>query len=139
MGRWYATLRQARPRFPVGSRRASGDDHGFTLLELLIVLVILGVMAAIVVFAVGGMDQASAVTACRSDYKTVETALGAYEGEKGSSATSVNQLVGVWLREPPGTSDGYVIGIDPSTGNVTVQSTSPAHAAADGNANCAYA
>jgi general secretion pathway protein G len=115
------------------------DDSGFTLMELLIVIVILGVLAAIVVFAVGGMDRASAAAACRSDYKTVETAQGAYESQKGSPATSMNELVGVWLREPPATSNGYVIGIDHDSGNITVQSTSPAHAAEAGNANCAYA
>jgi general secretion pathway protein G len=113
-------------------------SSGFTLLELLIVMVILGVLAAIVVFAVGGMNRATAVTSCRTDYKTVETAQGAYQGQKGSPATSVDQLVGVWLKEPPASSNGYVIGIDPA-GDVTVQSTNPAHPAQVGNANCAFA
>jgi hypothetical protein len=45
----------------------------------------------------------------------------------------------VWLKEAPATSNGYVIAIDPSTGNVTVQSTDPAHAPQAGNANCAFA
>lgn len=119
-------------------RRVRGNS-GFTLLELLIVMVILGVVAGIVVFAVGGMNKATAVAACRADYKTVETAEGAYQSQKGSPATSVDQLVGVWLREAPTTSNGYVIGIDPASGNVTVQSTNPAHAAQPGNANCAFA
>jgi general secretion pathway protein G len=113
------------------------SESGFTLLELLIVMVILGVLAGIVVFAVGGMNESAAVAACRSDFKTVETAQGAYESQKGSPATSVDELVGVWLREPPATTNGYAIGIDAATGNVTVQSNN--HAAADGNANCAYA
>jgi prepilin-type N-terminal cleavage/methylation domain-containing protein len=119
-------------------RRVTGDT-GFTLLELLIGMVILGVLAGIVVFAVGGMNRATAVAACRADYKTVETAQGAYQTQEGSPATSVGRLVGVWLREAPTTSHGYVIGIDPATGNVTVQSTNPAHAAQVGSANCAFA
>ena len=61
------------------------------------------VLAAIAVFAVGGMDQASAVTACRADYKTVETAWAPTKARRATRATSVEQLVGVWLREPPGT------------------------------------
>jgi general secretion pathway protein G len=114
-------------------------ERGFTLLELLIVIVILGVLAGIAVFAVGGIAQASAITACRADYKTVETAQGAYEGQNGSPATSFTQLVGVWLREQPTTANGYVIGIDHDTGNITVESLNPAHAPLPGNANCAYA
>ena len=125
-----------RQTHPPVTRRTNGDS-GFTLLELLIVMVILGVLAAIVVFAVGGMNHATAVSACRSDFKTVETAEGAYESQTGKPVTSVDQLVGVWLREPPTTTNGYAIAIDAATGNVTVQSNS--HAAADGNANCAYA
>jgi general secretion pathway protein G len=127
-----------RPDAGEAPRRMTGNS-GFTLLELLIGMVILGVMAGIVVFAVGGMNKATAVAACRADYKTVETAEGAYQTQKGSPASSVGQLVGVWLREAPATSNGYVIGIDPASGNVTVQSTNPAHAAQVGNANCAFA
>ncbi len=109
------------------------------LLELLIIMVILGVIAGIAIFAVGGMNRATAVAACRADFKTVETAQGAYEGQKGSPASSVGELVGVWLKEQPATSNGYVIDIDPATGNVTVQSSNPAHAPQPGNANCAFA
>src|SRR5690349_10368719 len=134
MGRLMAQ----RPDTGESPRRMTGSK-GFTLLELLVIMVILGVLAAIVVFAVGGMNRATAVAACRADYKTVETAEGAYQSQKGSPAPSVDQLVGVWLKEAPATSNGYLIAIDPETGNVTVQSTNPAHAAQAGNANCAFA
>ena len=62
-------------------RRHAASDNGFTLLELLIIMVILGVLAGIAVFAVGGMNRATAAAACRADFKTVETAQGAYEGQ----------------------------------------------------------
>ena len=38
-------------------REARENESGFTLIELLIVIVILGVLAAIVVFAVGGIND----------------------------------------------------------------------------------
>lgn len=45
-------------------RQGSG---GFTLVELLVVIVILGVLAAVVVFAVGGVKDRGAQSACKAD------------------------------------------------------------------------
>ena len=39
-------------------------EKGFTLVELLVVIVILGVLAAVVVFAVGGITNTSKASAC---------------------------------------------------------------------------
>src|ERR1700694_3383299 len=56
-------------------------EEGFTLIELLIVIVILGILAAIVVFAVGTTGQNTAQAACRADAKSVEVALEAYKAQ----------------------------------------------------------
>jgi general secretion pathway protein G len=53
-------------------------EKGFTLIELLIVIVVLGILAATVVFALTGVTGQSAVAACNSDAKTVETAVQAF-------------------------------------------------------------
>ena len=45
------------------TRLAASDDVGFTLIELLIVIVILGILAGIAIFAVGQF-QDDAKTAC---------------------------------------------------------------------------
>jgi prepilin-type N-terminal cleavage/methylation domain-containing protein len=57
------------------------DEGGFTLIELLIVIVILGILAAIVVFAVQNLSSTSAQASCKSDWKTVETAAEAYKAQ----------------------------------------------------------
>ena len=67
-----------------GWRRESGNDGGFTLIELLIVIVVLGILAGIVVFAVQNLGGQSALASCQSDYKTVETAVEAYKAEMGN-------------------------------------------------------
>ena len=57
---------------------AGQEDNGFTLIEILIVIVVLGVLAAIVVFALGGFTTQSARSACRTDAKTVDVAVSAF-------------------------------------------------------------
>jgi prepilin-type N-terminal cleavage/methylation domain-containing protein len=41
-------------------------DEGFTLIELLIVIVILGILAAVVVFAVNGITDRGEKSACKA-------------------------------------------------------------------------
>ena len=60
------------------------SEEGFTLIELMIVIVILGVLAGIVIFAVGGITDNGNVAACKSDVKTVDVAVEAYLAKNGS-------------------------------------------------------
>ena len=54
-------------------------ESGFTLIELLIVIVVLGILAATVIFALTGVTSSSANAACNSDAKTYEVAVAAYD------------------------------------------------------------
>ena len=65
-------------------------DRGFTLVELLIVIVILGVLSTVAVFAVRGITNRGDAAACQSDYKTLETAVEAYIAQN-TGATSVTE------------------------------------------------
>lgn len=60
------------------SRRA-----GFTLIELLLVLVILGVLAAIVVPKFAGRTEQARITAAQTQIATFSTALDAFEVDNG--------------------------------------------------------
>lgn len=53
-------------------------DEGFTLVELLVIIVVLGILAAVVVFAVSGITNKGAVAACQADGATVETAIASF-------------------------------------------------------------
>ena len=47
------------------------QDKGFTLVELLIVIVILGILATVTVFAVRGITDQGQTSACAADQKTM--------------------------------------------------------------------
>ncbi len=57
-------------------RRDQGapSDGGFTLVELLIVILVLSILAAIVVFSLTGVTPRANVSACSSDARTVDEA-----------------------------------------------------------------
>ena len=73
-----ASLERLRRR-----REDPENEGGFTLIELLIVIVILGILAAIVVFAVQNLSGQSSQASCGSDYKTVETAVEGFKAQLG--------------------------------------------------------
>jgi prepilin-type N-terminal cleavage/methylation domain-containing protein len=54
------------------------QDKGFTLVELLIVIVILGILATVTVFAVRGITDQGQNSACAADQKTLEVAAEAW-------------------------------------------------------------
>jgi general secretion pathway protein G len=103
----------------------TNDSHrlsGFTLIELLIVIAVLGIIAAVVIFALSGTNASAAVAACNADAKTVQTAVAAFTAQNGSVPTQQSQLVGPYLRSWPASSY-YTITLS-STGDVLV--TAPA-------------
>lgn len=101
-------------------RAARANDEGFTLIELLIVVVILGVLSGIVVFAVSNFNENGATAACKTDLKTVESAVEAYYAQQGHTYPTAMQdlLDKKYLREAPPASEGIKIAIDGS-GTVT--------------------
>ena len=112
------------------------SSSGLTLIETLIVIVILGILSGIAVFAVGSLTSSSAQGSCSTDYKNVQVAVtdfktqeGIYptagsNGVSGSDAVpalltvdiTVTPNAGPWLKDPPISTGRYRIEVS-TTGN----------------------
>jgi prepilin-type N-terminal cleavage/methylation domain-containing protein len=96
------------------------DSEGFTLVEILVVIVILGVLASVAVFAVGGIADNSKKSACKADVTTVQTASDAYYAQNSAYAASIAALkTAGLLRQLPATGNGYTVAYSSTDGAVT--------------------
>jgi type II secretory pathway pseudopilin PulG len=95
--------------------------EGFTLVEILVIIVVLGILAAVVLYALGGITQKSAQAACRADGATVSSAISdldneypnVFEAAASTSAASAENLLlgntygGPYLSSWPSNSTHY--------------------------------
>ena len=78
-------------------------EKGFTLIELLVVVVILGILAGVVVFAVGNLTDNAKNNACGTEASTVETAAEAYKAQSANNTypAQISDMVPGYLKTTP--------------------------------------
>ena len=101
------------------------QEEGFTLIELLIVIVILGILAAIVVFSVSGITDRGSSAACKSDASELITASEAFYAQGGTYPAAWGDIVPKFMASQipasvgtttfSGTADPTFVGPNPVT------------------------
>ena len=67
--------------------------HAFTLVEMLLVVTIIGILAALVIPKIVGRSEQARATAAHADISSIKTALDAFEVDNGFYPKSIQDLV----------------------------------------------
>jgi general secretion pathway protein G len=115
------------------------QDKGFTLVELLIVIVILGILATVTVFAVRGITNRGQENACDVEKRSLDTAIEAFYADNqqtdplgftvasaGGAATADDVLVPGYIRDDPSARWTFVPGTATAAASVTPVTTAGA-------------
>ncbi len=90
-------------------RTQLGSRSGFTMIEIMLVVIIIGVLAAMVVPNFAGRTQQARTARAVSDIANIATSIDLYELDHGKYPESLDELVS---KEPPSGT-----GIDPNAWN----------------------
>ena len=80
-------------KLPISNRHGKREQCGFTLIEILVVVVIIGVLAAIVIPAFSDSSSDAQLTVCLENLRLIQQALSVYRMKVGTYPSSANDLV----------------------------------------------
>ena len=99
---------------------------GFTIVELLIVIVVIGILAAITIVAYNGIQERARFSTMRSDMASLNKAIQLYYADNGSypltpTGSSGQPCSGTWCGWDQATGDNFIPGLVPKYLSATPQ------------------
>jgi general secretion pathway protein G len=89
-----------------GTRKSrAGDERGFTLMEMLVVLVVIGLIAAVAIPQVMRLLESAKHKAARIQLETLGQSLNFYQIDTGGYPTTEQGLKALW--QPPGPNEAW--------------------------------
>ena len=82
-----------RPQAGALAGKTRRRHRGFTLVEMLLVITIIGILAALVVPKMMGRSEQARQSAARADVASIKTALDAYEVDNGNYPKALADLI----------------------------------------------
>jgi len=84
-----------------GQIQKGRNQKGFTLVELMVVVVIIGILAAIAVPVYNKVSGTAEKNACFANQRTIEGAIEAYRAGEAKNPANIQALVPGYLKEVP--------------------------------------
>ena len=69
------------------------NEAGFTLIEIVFVVIILAILAGVALLSFGGLDTQAKDAVVQADFRTLATALKVYKAQTGAFPAALNDLV----------------------------------------------